>query len=63
MHFLLLNCEKQGSDNWKTNMTELANAMSFEMWAGYSAKVVKQSIHTERARIICLLADLVQDLR
>ena len=22
----------------KTNMTELANAMSFEMWAGYSAK-------------------------
>ena len=44
-------------------MTELANAMSFEMWAGYSAKVVKQSIHTERARIICLLADLVQDLR
>lgn len=44
----------------KTNMTELANAMSFEMWAGYSAEVVKQSIHMERARMICLLVALVQ---
>ncbi|MGQ0454181.1 hypothetical protein ACT4UM_19480, partial [Bacillus sp. SS-TM] len=26
-------------------------------------EVVKQSIHMERARIICLLADLVQDLQ
>ena len=42
-------------------MTELANAMSFEMWAGYSAKGGQTINPYGTGRMVCLLADLVQD--
>ena len=44
-------------------MTELANAMSFEMWADIVQEVGKQSILTVRVTMICLLVAQVQDLR
>ena len=44
-------------------MTELANAMSFEMWAGYSARGGQTINPYGTGKDICLLADLVQDLR
>ena len=38
MHFVTKLREAGAVIIGKTNMTELANAMSFEMWAGYSAR-------------------------
>ena len=46
----------------KANMTELANGMSSEMWAGYSARGGQQLNPYGKDRLIFLLVVRVQDL-